>query len=97
MLRIRVTAVAAVIAETEAGSSLDSPAGIHLHELDALPGSADLRRHRLDKLVQIIDDRGTVILRSATLEHAGLAPPSLVGARGAENRHRNDDLARWRN
>lgn len=73
-----------VIAETEAGSSLDSPAGIHLHELDALPASANLssanlRSHKLDKLVQIIDDRGTVLLRSATLGHTDLpAPPALV-------------------
>ncbi len=68
-----------VIGETEAGSSLDSPAGIHLHELDALPNFANLRFHKLDKLVQIIDDRGTVLLRSSTLGHTDLpAPPALV-------------------
>ncbi|MEI6669082.1 MAG: ATP-binding protein [Acidobacteriota bacterium] len=68
-----------VIAETEAGSALDSPIGIHLHELDTLPNSASLRPHKLDKLVQIIDDRGKVLLRSATLGHTDLpAPPYLV-------------------
>ncbi len=68
-----------VIGETEAGSALDNPAGVHLHELDTLPDSANLRLNRLDKLVQIIDGRGTVLLRSATLKGTDLpAPPSLV-------------------
>ena len=68
-----------VIGETEAGSALDSPAGIHLHDLDARSDPAGLRLNRLDKLVQIIDDRGTVLLHGATLRDSDLpAPAPLV-------------------
>jgi len=68
-----------VIGETEAGSALDHPAGVHLHDLDASADPASLRLNRLDKLVQIIDNRGAVLLRSATLRDSELpAPASLV-------------------
>jgi len=68
-----------VIGETEAGSALDNPAGVHLHDLGAPSDPASLRLNRLDKLVQIIDNRGAVLLRSATLRDSELpAPASLV-------------------
>jgi two-component system OmpR family sensor kinase len=68
-----------VIGETEAGSALDNPAGVHLHDLDASADPASLRLNRLDKLVQIIDNRGAVLLRNATLRDSELpAPASLV-------------------
>jgi len=66
-----------VIGETEAGSALDNPAGVHLHDLDARADPASLRLNRLDKLVQIIDNQGAVLLRNAALrdlELPALAP-----------------------
>jgi two-component system OmpR family sensor kinase len=56
-----------VIAETEAGSAFDSPSGVHLHPLEPRPDARQTGLSRLDKLVQIIDNRGTVLLRSGTL------------------------------
>jgi two-component system OmpR family sensor kinase len=70
-----------VIGETEAGSALDSPAGIHLHDLDARADPASLRLTRLDKLVQIVDNRGAVLLRSATLRDSELPAPAPLVAR----------------
>ena len=68
-----------VIGETEAGSSLDRPEGIHLHEFGERSDAGGTRVDRLDKLVQIIDDRGNVILRSAALQGSSLpAPATLV-------------------
>jgi len=70
-----------VIGETEAGSALDNPAGVHLHDLDASADPASLRLNRLDKLVQIIDNRGAVLLRNAALRDSELPAPATLVAR----------------
>lgn len=66
------------LAETEAASALDDPAGrIHLHEINAQAGEPSFRRY--DKLVQVVDADGQVLARSATLGAATFpAPPALL-------------------
>lgn len=56
---------------------------VHLHDVVSAAGAPTLRR--LDKLVQVVDARGAVIARSATLGTSALpAPPGLLArlARG---------------
>ncbi|MCX6551469.1 MAG: HAMP domain-containing sensor histidine kinase [Acidobacteria bacterium] len=68
-----------VIGETEAASSLDSPAGLHLHEVEALFDSKGQAVAGLDKFVQMIDSNGSVLLRSRSLGTSALpSPPSVV-------------------
>jgi two-component system OmpR family sensor kinase len=66
------------LAETEAGMLADGKGqAIHVHEAPAGTGPPSLMR--LDRLVQIIDDKGQVLARSANLGVARLpAPPSLL-------------------
>ncbi len=66
------------LAETDAASALDEPGEpIHLHDVQA--DATGLPFRRLDKLVQIIDVRGRILARSATLGSAYLpAPPALL-------------------
>jgi two-component system, OmpR family, sensor kinase len=73
------------VAETEAASDLDDPAGrIHLHQVKPEAGDQSLRR--FDKLVQIVDAEGRVVDRSTALGDATLpAPPDLLARlRGGE-------------
>jgi two-component system OmpR family sensor kinase len=66
------------LAETEAASSVDDPLGdLHLHEVSAQEQGSRLRR--LDRLVQVVDRQGTVLLRSATLGSTSLpASPAVL-------------------
>jgi two-component system, OmpR family, sensor kinase len=77
----QIDAALVALAETEAASALDSGGPgelrVHLHDGASSTGAPTLRR--LDKLVQVIDDNGTVLVRSATLGTAALpSPPSLL-------------------
>lgn len=66
------------LAETEAGMLADAKGQpVRVHE--APPGTAPPSLVRLDRLVQIIDDKGHVLARSANLGVAQLpAPPALL-------------------
>lgn len=70
----------AAVAETEAGSAMDSSAGIHLHDVDLLADTGPRRIDKLDKFVQIVDGRGAVLLRSRTLGTATLPVSEAVVA-----------------
>jgi len=76
----RLDSALSAIAETEAGSSLDGSAGIHLHDADMLSDTDPRRIDRLDKFVQILDRRGTVLLRSRTLGSSSLPVSQAVFA-----------------
>lgn len=78
MVEDQVDAALLALAETEAASALDGPAGqVHLHEPRTEAGTPPLRR--LDKLVQIVDGEGRVVDRSAGLGTASLpSPPTLL-------------------
>ena len=76
----RLDEALASIAETEAGSALDNPAGVHLHDVDVLTTTDPGRIDRLDKFVQIVDTRGAVLLRSRTLGSAALPVSAAVVA-----------------
>lgn len=68
------------MAETEAASSVDDPShGPHIHEMSAESQGSRLRR--LDKLVQIVDRNGSVVVRTATLGDASLPTPAALLAR----------------
>lgn len=66
------------LAETESSmlaSSAGQPARVH----EASPGPAPPSFQRLDRLVQVVDAKGTVLARSANLGESQLpAPPSLI-------------------
>lgn len=66
------------LAETEAGMLADAKGhAVHVHEAPA--GTAAPSLMRLDRLVQITDDRGRVLARSVNLGVAQLpAPPALL-------------------
>jgi two-component system OmpR family sensor kinase len=73
----QVDAALLALAETEVASALDSPDDqVHLHETASDPATAALRR--LDKLVQLIDDGGRVLDRSATFGAASLPVSAAV-------------------
>jgi two-component system OmpR family sensor kinase len=78
MVDAQVDSALLALAETEAASALDDPEGrIHLHEVRAEVGATSLGR--VDKLVQILDAEGHVMVRSATLGGATLpASPALL-------------------
>ncbi|PWB78869.1 MAG: two-component sensor histidine kinase [Candidatus Methylomirabilota bacterium] len=77
-LHDQVDAALLALAQTEAASALDS-ATIHLHEHRGAPGAPQLRA--LDKLVQILDLDGRVILRSASLGDTTLPAPQVLLSR----------------
>lgn len=77
----QIDAALVALAETEAASALDGgdddEIRVHVHDATIEAGRPALQR--LDKLVQIIDARGLVVARSATLGEAALpAPPELL-------------------
>jgi two-component system OmpR family sensor kinase len=77
----QVDAALVALAETEAASALDRDGPdaleIHLHEVVSAAGAPILQR--LDKLAQVVDVRGGIVARSATLGEATLpAPPALL-------------------
>lgn len=82
-LHDQVDAALLALAETEAASALDS-ATVHLHEHRGAPDSLEFRA--IDKLVQILDLNGHIILRSASLGNATLpmSPTLLARVRNRE-------------
>lgn len=65
------------LAETEAGMQAESRGDVRVHE--RAEGTAPPSLVRLDRLVQIVDDKGEVLARSANLGATRLpAPPELL-------------------
>ncbi|CBE69949.1 MAG: HAMP domain-containing protein [Candidatus Methylomirabilis oxygeniifera] len=74
----QVDAALLALAETEAASALDSTT-IHLHEHRGASGAPEFRT--LDKLVQILDLDGRVIIRSVSLGDTTLPMSSILLSR----------------